>query len=102
MLSNNQNLLPLSTIIRLATEQGINFGTGKGNLVLEIVDKVEQQTNVKITLNKTTSRQGEYAKMIASIDKAKKVLGWTPERTIADSIKSLSLWYKNHPKGWEK
>lgn len=79
----------------------INLGTGTGNSVLEIVNKVWEVTSVKFKLQKTTPRQGEYAVMIASIDKAGKILKWKPKRTIEDSIKSLVLWYKNHPHGWQ-
>jgi len=79
----------------------INLGTGTGSSVLEIVEAVQKVTGVKFEINKGQSRQGETAKMIADIKKAKQVLGWEPQRSIEDSIKSLVKWYKNHPKGWQ-
>jgi len=83
-------------------ERGIfNLGTGTGNSVLEIINEVQKTLGVKIKLKKTTPRQGEYAKMIAAISKAKKVLGWQPKRTIAKSISSLVKWYQDHPHGWQ-
>jgi UDP-glucose 4-epimerase len=78
----------------------INLGTGTGNSVLEIVSKVEEITGKKIDRVFGKTRAGEYAKIYASIEKAKKVLGWQPKRTIEDSVKSLIVWYKKHPKGW--
>lgn len=78
----------------------INIGTGTGNSVLEIVDTVKKVTGASFTFDKTTPRQGETAKMIASIEKADRVLGWKPHRTIEDSITSLVAWYKAHPNGW--
>jgi len=78
----------------------INLGTGTGNSVLEIVSKVEEITGKKIDRVFGKTRAGEYAKIYASIEKAKKVLGWQPKRTIEDSVKSLIAWYKKHPKGW--
>lgn len=96
----------LSAVDYLLNSKGkseiINLGTGSGNSVLEVIRKVEKVTGSKIKLNKTTPRQGEYEKIFASIEKAKKVLGWRPKRTIEDSIRSLILWYKNHPHGWDK
>jgi len=80
----------------------INLGTGTGNSVLEIVNKVQEVTGVKFSIEKTTPREGDDAKKIASIKKAKEVLGWQPRRTIKDSIKSLAKWYKVHPNGWER
>ncbi len=79
----------------------INLGTGIGNSVLEIVNQVESITGKKIERKKGKARQGEYAKMIASIEKAKKILGWQPKRTIKDSVSSLIKWYNIHPKGWD-
>lgn len=79
----------------------INLGTGQGNSVLEIVNKVERITGKKIDRKKAEARKGEYAKIYADISKAKRVLGWKPERTIEDSINSLVKWYGKHPKGWE-
>lgn len=79
----------------------VNLGTGTGNSVLEIVKKVEEATGKKLELQKATEpRVGEYAKMIASIQKAKDVLGWEPKRSIKDSIESLVKWYGVHPQGW--
>jgi len=80
----------------------INLGTGSGNSVLEIVSKVEEITGKKIDRVFGKTRAGEYAKIYASIEKAKKVLGWQPKRKIEDSVKSLIAWYQKHPNGWEK
>jgi len=79
----------------------INLGTGDGNSVLEIVKKVEEITGVQLPITKGEARQGEYAKMVASIEKAKRVLGWAPEHSLTDSVKTLVEWYKKHPNGWE-
>ena len=79
----------------------INLGTGRGNSVLEIVDAVQKITGVKFDLKKAEPRKGEYAKMIADIKKAKKVLGWVPSRTIKDSVSSLVAWYERYPHGWK-
>lgn len=79
----------------------INLGTGAGSSVLEIIDEVQKVTGVNFSLGKTTPREGDDAKKIASIEKAKKILNWLPKRTIKDSIESLVEWYKVHPEGWK-
>lgn len=80
----------------------VNLGTGNGNSVLEIVDKVQEITGYKFELKKTTPREGDDAKKIAAINKAKSILGWQPQRTIEDSVKSLVLWYNKYPNGWKE
>lgn len=83
--------------------QLINLGTGTGNSVLEIVNKVQELTGKKFDIAPAENpRLGEAPKLVASIEKAKTVLGWTPQRKIEDSVKSLLTWFTNHPKGWEK
>ncbi len=79
----------------------VNLGTGTGYSVLEIVKAVQEETDVKFKVNKGKSREGESYKMIASVKKAKRILGWKPKRSLRDSIKSLASWYQKHPNGWE-
>lgn len=99
---NEAHLSALEYLEKENKSEIINIGTGKGNSVLEVINQVEKETGKKIEVQKTTAREGDPARLVASIEKAKKVLGWEPKRTIADSIKSLDLWYKAHPHGWEK
>jgi UDP-glucose 4-epimerase len=99
---NEAHLKALEYLANGGASEIINLGTGTGNSVLEIVNKVQDITGVKFPLQKAAPREGDDAKKIASIDKAKKVLGWEPKRTIEDSVKSLVAWYKAHPRGWEK
>lgn len=80
----------------------INLGSGSGNSVFEIIKQVEDATDTKINFRRANTRKGEYASMIASNKKAKRLLGWRPKHTLFDSIKSLYLWYQTHPSGWNE
>jgi len=80
----------------------INLGTGVGYSVLEVVGEVERALGVRLEILTTEARSGEYSKMVASNKKAHKLLGWKPERSLEQSIKSLVTWYKSHPDGWER
>lgn len=87
-------------LIKKGESEIINLGTGKGNSVLEIIDTVQKITGKKITIKKSNERKGEASKTIASINKAKEKLGWQPQKTLEDSIKSLISWYEKYPQGW--
>ena len=80
----------------------INLGTGKGNSVLEIINIVKKVTGVEFEVSRGNLREGDPARLVASIEKAKRILDWEPKRTIEDSINSLISWYKNNPQGWKK
>lgn len=99
---NEAHLKAVDYLAKEGKNEIINLGTGAGNSVLDIVENVRKVTGKKIDLKRSTPRLGEYAKMIASIKKAEKVLGWKPKRNIEDSIRSLVKWYNKHPNGWEK
>ena len=99
---NDAHILALDYLIKGGKSEIINLGTGTGNSVLEIITKIEKETGKDIKLEKSSPREGEYAKAVASIQKAKNVLGWEPKRSIADSVKSLVEWYKAHPQGWKE
>jgi len=99
---NEAHLRAVEYLLSMGKSETLNLGTGTGNSVLEIVDKVQEVTGIKFSLEKTIPRAGDDAKKIASIEKAKKILGWQPKRSIKDSIESLVKWYKLHPNGWEE
>jgi UDP-glucose 4-epimerase len=97
---NEAHILAVEHLLKGKTSEIINLGTGNGNSVLEIINKVKEITGADFKIETGKARQGEYTKAIASIEKAKEVLNWEPKRTIEDSIKSLVKWYKSRPKGW--
>lgn len=99
---NEAHMAALEHLFQGAENDILNLGTGTGNSVLEIISEVKSVTGAKFPIGKSAPRQGDDAKKIANITKAKQVLGWQPKRTIEDSVKSLSIWYKSHPHGWEK
>ncbi len=79
-----------------------NLGTGTGNSVLEIVNMVKQVTGKDFPVAPDPNRRtGEADRMVADYQKAKTLLGWTPKRTLEQSVKSLISWYSSHPKGWQ-
>jgi len=97
---NTAHLKALEYLLSEGKSEIINLGTGTGNSVLEIVSKVQEITGHVFEITRGPARQGEYAKMIASIEKAKSVLGWEPTHSLEQSVRSLVQWYTNHPNGW--
>lgn len=98
---NEAHIAALEYLFSGGKSEIVNIGTGTGNSVLEIVSAVQEITGKKFELQKGPARQGEYAKMVASIEKANTVLSWKPKRSIKDSVATLVKWYTDHPKGWE-
>lgn len=98
---NEAHLLALDHLLAGGKSDIINLGTGTGNSTLEIVKQVEEITGKKVDATSGEKRRGDPARLVASIEKAKRVLNWQPKRSLADSVKSLTAWYRTHPDGWE-
>jgi UDP-glucose 4-epimerase len=80
-----------------------NLGTGTGNSVLEIVNAVKKITKKDFPVSSDANRRtGEADRMVADYSKAHELLGWSPKRSLEQSVASLVTWYTTHPKGWER
>lgn len=80
-----------------------NLGSSKGFSVKEIVEAVRAVTDHPIPAKIEGRRAGDPSTLIASSEKAKQVLGWSPKRTsIREIIQNAWSWHQSHPKGYSK
>lgn len=80
-----------------------NLGNGVGFSVKEVIETARTVTNDPIKAVLSPRRSGDPARLIASSEKAKQVLGWKPLYTELDHIiASAWNWHKNHPQGYQK
>ncbi|MBO0471862.1 UDP-glucose 4-epimerase GalE [Enterococcus sp. DIV0242_7C1] len=80
-----------------------NVGSSVGFSTLEIIHKIEEQTEKTIPIKYGERREGDPHSLIASSEKIKDVLGWAPLHTDLDSIiESAWSWHLNHPNGYEE
>ena len=78
-----------------------NLGSGKGFSVKEIIDAAEKVTGQKIKKELGARRAGDPARLIASSDKARKILNWTPQFDDVEKIIATAWnWHKSHPNGY--
>ena len=78
-----------------------NLGNGVGFTVKEVIDTARKVTSHPIPSKIIPRRAGDPAQLIASSEKAKKILGWTPEHNSLEEIISTAWnWHKNHPNGF--
>jgi UDP-glucose 4-epimerase len=73
----------------------INLGTGAGNSVLEIINRAKVILKKEINFNITKRRIGDPAVLVASNEKAKKLLSWGPKYSIDDILLSAWKWHSN-------
>ena len=61
-----------------------NLGTGRGVSVRELVDTFERATGVPVPHSYGPRRAGDLPDVYANAEKAKRLLGWQPEKTLED------------------
>ena len=83
--------------------QEINIGTGCSTSVLEIAQNILNHFNLPASQIKFIGdRPGQVDCHLAAIEKAKKLLDWTPSIDIHSGLESTIQWYINHPEWWTK
>lgn len=80
-----------------------NLGNGVGYSVREVIEAARKITGHPIPAVETPRRAGDPARLVASSEKAKKILGWNPTHNrLEEIIESAWNWHKNHPNGYDE
>ena len=78
-----------------------NLGNSVGFSVREVVNTAEKITGMTIQTKEQARRSGDPAVLVASSDKARKILRWAPRYPELDSIvRSAWEWHRMHPAGY--
>lgn len=80
-----------------------NLGNGVGYSVREVIENARKVTGHLIPATESSRRAGDPARLVASSEKAKSVLGWKPVHdSLEEIIASAWNWHKNHPNGYDE
>ena len=83
--------------------QIFNLGSSTGFSVKEIIDVARQVTGHPIPEKIGQRRAGDPSTLIASSEKAARILNWEPKRTeINRIITDAWRWHQNNPKGYQE
>jgi UDP-glucose 4-epimerase len=78
-----------------------NLGSGSGFTVREVIDVARKITGHAIPVRECPRRAGDPAVLVASSEKARALLGWSPQHSSLESIiASAWEWHKAHPHGY--
>ena len=79
-----------------------NLGSGSGFSVWEVVKAAESVVGKPVPHQVGPRRQGDPPVLVATNERARELLGWTPRRgTLAEMIGSAWTWHQAHPNGYE-
>jgi UDP-glucose 4-epimerase len=71
-----------------------NLGNNYGFSIKEVIKTVEKVTGEKVKVKLGCRRPGDPARLVASSEKAQKILGWQPKANLEQIIKSAWEWEK--------
>ncbi|MFA5618808.1 MAG: UDP-glucose 4-epimerase GalE [Weeksellaceae bacterium] len=71
-----------------------NLGTGIGSTVLEVVQTFESVNDLKLNYKIVGRRAGDITEAYADNTKAAKELGWEPETSLEESMRTAWKWQK--------
>jgi UDP-glucose 4-epimerase len=78
-----------------------NIGNGSGYSNLEVVETARRVTGHPIPVVESPRRSGDAPRLVASSEKIRRELGWTPQHPdLTDIIASAWNWHRTHPKGY--
>lgn len=80
--------------------EAINIGTGTGSTVLEVVKAFETASGKPIPYKIQAQRDGDVARMLAGVSKAKELLGWEAQLGIKEMCDTTWNWQSNNPYGY--
>ncbi|MFD2044796.1 UDP-glucose 4-epimerase GalE [Ornithinibacillus salinisoli] len=99
----NAHLLALDYLQTGGQSNIFNLGSSQGFSVKEMIKTACEVTGNEIPVQIGERRAGDPSILIASSEKAKKILGWNPTRTsITKIIQDAWNWYASHPNGYGK
>jgi len=87
----------LTRLIEKKNRSGLevfNLGTGIGSTVLEVVKSFEKVNNLKLNYKLVDRRAGDIIEAFADNQKAEKELGWKPETSLDESMRTAWEWQK--------
>jgi UDP-glucose 4-epimerase len=78
----------------------VNLGTGRGHSVLEVVRAFEAASGKRIPYAVVARRPGDVATCYAKVDRARELLGWRAQRSLATMCEDAWRWQSANPEGY--
>ncbi|HHP7234653.1 MAG TPA: UDP-glucose 4-epimerase GalE [Desulfobacterales bacterium] len=89
------HVLALQKLLDGAPGDFVNLGIGRGYSVFEVIETAARVTGRELPHRVVDRRPGDPATLVASNDKARKLLGWQPEHVeLADIIRTAWHWHQ--------
>lgn len=96
------HLKALAYLVREQKSEVFNLGSQEGFSNLEILETARKTANHPIPSVIGPRRPGDPDKLVASSAKAKRLLGWSPRRSIETIVRDAWTFHQAKPKGYDR
>ena len=79
--------------------RAFNIGTGVGTSVIDIANQLQEVADSNVPVEFAPHRPGEQQESFVNVDKAKAVLGWTPEVSLREGLATTYEWFARRATG---
>ncbi len=80
-----------------------NLGSGHGYSVRQVIEAARAATGHAIPAVESPRRGGDPARLVASPEKIRRELGWSPKHDdLREILSNAWEWHKSHPNGYEE
>ncbi|HJP59127.1 MAG TPA: GDP-mannose 4,6-dehydratase, partial [Gemmatimonadaceae bacterium] len=73
--------------------RAFNIGTGVGTSVLELAKKLQAAAGSNVPVEFAPHRPGEQQESFVNVEKAKQLLGWTPQVDLEEGLAKSYAWF---------
>lgn len=94
------HILAMEYMLRNNCSDAFNLGSGGGYSNFEILETAKRVTGRAIPSSVEPRRAGDPPVLIATSEKAERVLGWKRNFGIEDIIATAWKWHEGHPEGY--
>ncbi len=94
------HLMALQYLLEQGESVALNLGTGQGHSVMEVIQAVTRLV-AKVEWQETARRPGDPARLVAGVEKARQLLGWTAQHSqLENIITTAARWHQQFPGGY--
>jgi len=79
--------------------RAFNIGTGVGTSVIDIANKLQKAAGTNVPVDFAPHRPGEQQESFVNVEKAKQLLGWTPQVGLEEGLAKSYAWFAEQMSG---
>lgn len=73
--------------------RAFNIGTGVETTVVELADGLQRAAGREVGVAHAPARPGEQARSAVKVERARELLGWAPDTSLADGLAETYAWF---------